>query len=318
MLSRRHLRIKVMQAIYAHLQNQDEFLQRGEKELLRSINKLYDLFIYQISFILEIFLFAEQKLEEAKQKYLPREEDIHPSTNFIDNSIFRALYNNKEYIRESNRLKISWIDQQEMIRTLYSNIKDSPEYKKYMSFENPTFKQDKKLVIDLFGEYIAPYENLESFYEENNIFWASDFPVINSYIVKCLVSLKENWGENDPIPEFRKEDSLFEEDLTFARDLFNITVQKNELYREMISERVINWEIERIAFLDMILLEMALAEILEFPTIPVKVSFNEYIEIAKEFSTPKSKVFINGILDKMIMEFRKKNLINKKGRGLVE
>lgn len=307
-----------MQAVYAYLQNQDEDLIRGEKELIRSIDKLYDLFIYQYSIIVEIFDFAYQRIEESKQKYLPTNEDLNPNTNLIDNRIYRALLENKEYQAEVNRLKISWRDELEMVRKLYNIIKESNEYQKYMSLPAPSFNADKKFIIDFFAEFVVPYENLESFYEEKNIFWASDFPVVNSYIVKSINSIKEKWGASDPIPDFRKETSLLKEDLSFARDLFRKTIISRGKYTDLISEKVINWEIERIAFMDILLLQMALTEILEFPNIPVKVSFNEYIEIAKEFSTPKSKVFINGLLDKLILDLKEKNMIRKTGRGLVE
>ncbi|MCX6234383.1 MAG: transcription antitermination protein NusB [Bacteroidetes bacterium] len=317
MLSRRQLRIKVLQAIYAYIQLENNDLALGEKELMRSINKLQELFIYQLSFIIEIFDFARKMIEQGKLKMLPADEDINPNTKFIDNKVISQFIINRDYNKKTDQLKISWKDEEEMVRRVFQSIRQSQEYKEYMESEQHSYQEDKDILLELFRKYIIPYESLEGYYEEKSIYWASDYPVINIHVIKCIKDVDETWNEHSFLPSSRDEDNE-DEALDFARQLFLKTILKGNEYEKMIAEKALNWESERIALLDMILLKMAISEIIDFPSIPIKVSFNEYIEISKEYSTPKSKVFINGILDKLIAELREKNMIHKSGRGLVE
>jgi N utilization substance protein B len=317
MLSRRLLRIKVMQSLYACSQLEQADMAGSEKELIRSISKLHDLFIYQLSFLADIFVFARKKIENGKLKLLPTDEDLHPNTKFIDNMLISKMLMNRDYQRQEDKLKISWKEEEEMLRRIYNSFCAGEEYRDYMAADGSSFGRDKDIVITLFKNYIAPDEILQSFYEEQNIYWANDYPVVNLFVLKCLKAIDEDWGENALLPDFSEEQG-FEESLDFALELYRTTLCKGSEYEKMISSKTLNWDMERIAHIDMILLKMAVAEILEFSFIPVKVSFNEYIEIAKEYSTPKSKIFINGVLDKLIAELRDKNMINKKGRGLME
>ena len=318
MYSRRHIRIKVMQELYAYLQRGDANLPLAEKELLKSFEKLFDLFIYQLSFLAEIFDFAQLRVEDAKQKLLPTEEDINPDTRFIDNRLINLITQNKEYSFHVNRLKISWKDEKEMIRRILNNFRNNDEYKLFMSSKKDSFNADKKILTDLFREYVASNEALEGFYEEKSIYWANDYPIVTSNIMKCLGEIKEGWTGDDHIPIFYNDPADKNEAKEFALTLFRKTILHRAEFEQMIDKKAVNWELDRIALMDMIILEMALTEILEFPTIPVKVSFNEYIEISKGYSTPKSKVFINGILDKLIHDLKSNNQIKKAGRGLVE
>ncbi len=316
MLSRRHIRIKVMQALYAFTLNGDPDIIKGENELVRSIQRLHELYIYQLSFLTEMVDFARHRLEEAKLKYLPTEEDLNPNTRFIDNRIILQLTNNRDFVRRSNQLKISWKEEEELVRRLYQSIRNSDLYGDYMSSHEDSFEKDRTFILDLFRQYIQIDEALLSFYEEKYMHWANDCFVAFYYIEKTIRAMEENPVKNDllpglpPIPE--------EEDLEFAVQLFQKTIRYSGEFEKMISERTLNWDTERIAMLDMLLLKMALTEIMEFQAIPVKVSFNEYIEISKEYSTPKSKVFINGILDKLISELTQENRIKKTGRGLLD
>ncbi len=307
-----------MQEVYAYLQRRDFNLPLAEKELLKSFEKLYDLFIYQLSFLAEIFDFAQLRAEEAKQKFLPTEEDLNPDTRLIDNRLIDLITKNKEYSFHVNRLKISWNDEKEMIRRILNDFRNNDEYKLFISSKNDSFNADKKILMDLFRGYVASNESLEGFYEAESMYWANDYPVVTSNIIKCLGGIKEGWNEDDHIPIFYTSPADKNEDKEFALTLFRKTILHRDEFEQIIGEKAVNWDLERIALMDMIILEMAITEILEFPTIPVKVSFNEYIEISKSYSTPKSKVFINGILDKLILDLKENNQIKKTGRGLVE
>lgn len=307
-----------MQEVYAYLQRGDSNLPLAEKELIKSFEKLYDLFIYQLSFLAEIFDFAQLRAEEAKQKFLPTKEDLNPDTRLIDNRLIDLITKNKEYSFHVNRLKISWNDEKEMIRGILKKFRNNGENKLSISSNNDSFTADKKFLVDLFRHYVAPNESLEGFYEAESMYWANDYPIVTSNIIKCLGKIIEKWNEDDHIPIFYTSPADKNEDKEFALTLFRKTVLHRDEFEQMIGEKAVNWDLERIALMDMIILEMAITEILEFPTIPVKVSFNEYIEISKSYSTPKSKVFINGILDKLILDLKEKNQIKKTGRGLVE
>lgn len=316
MMSRRHIRIKVLQAIYAYIQNIDPDILRGQHELIRSIDKLHELYIYQLSFLLALFEFAGLRLEEAKQKYLPTEEDLNPNTRFVDNLVIAKLSENRDYIRRASQLKISWKDQEELVRRMNNAIRGTPEYQEYMAAGQVSFEADKAFILHLLRKHIYPEEGLVSLYEEKNIYWANDYPVVYQYVEKTIRALEEEHRETDPLPGLPADPD--EEDREFAVDLYRKTIRRTEEYEKLISQRTLNWDAERIAMMDMILLKMALAEFTEFPTIPIKVSFNEYIEISKEYSTPKSKVFINGVLDKLILELTAEQKIKKSGRGLID
>ncbi|HOW25704.1 MAG TPA: transcription antitermination factor NusB [Bacteroidales bacterium] len=316
MLSRRHIRIKVMQALYAFTINGGPDILKGESELIRSILRLHDLYAYQISFLIEIFDFARQRMEEAKLKFLPTEEDLHPNTRFVDNRIIHQLTSNIDFCRRSDQLRISWKEEEELVRRLYHSIRGSELYKEYMSSPENNYQLDREFIQKLISEHINSEEALISFYEEKSIHWANDYSAAYYYIDKTISALEEDMHRSDPLPGLPPEPE--EEDRDFAVSLYRQTIRHSDEYGKMISDRTLNWDTERIAMLDMLLLKMAIAEFLEFPTIPVKVSFNEYIEISKEYSTPKSKVFINGILDKLITELTQENKIKKTGRGLLQ
>ncbi len=305
-----------MQALYAYTLNNNSDILRGENELVRSIHKLNDLYIYQLSFLIEIFEFARHWMEEAKQKFLPTEEELNPNTRFIDNTIIQQLSGNLDFCHRTDQLKISWKEEEELVRRLYQSIRNSDLCKDYMLSPTNNYERDRAFILDLFKQHINGEEALISYYEEKNIHWANDYTVALYYIEKTIRALEENAKESDPLPGIPSQSE--DDDRDFAVSLYKKTIQHNEEYEKMIAQSTLNWDTERIAMLDMLLLKMALTEFMEFPSIPIKVSFNEYIEISKEYSTAKSKVFINGILDKLINELTQENKIKKSGRGLLE
>lgn len=314
MLNRRHLRIKVMQALYAYFQSHNHEVAIGEKELLKSINKLYDLYIYILLLVMEVFEFAEHRMEENKLKRLPTQEDLNPNTRFVDNTVAKMLMDSPYLKREIEARKLSWADEKELIRKIFRDIREDEHYEDYMNAPSTDFEKDKQMVIRVFKHHIAGHEHLHFLYEEHSIFWASDLDVVNTAVLKTLQGLKEGDDLNWLLPLYKD----VEDDRKFVIDLYRKTIVHSEEYSQLIETKTKNWEMDRIAVLDILLMKMAVSELLNFSSIPTKVTLNEYIEISKDFSTPKSKIFINGILDQLLADFKRENKLDKAGRGLME
>ncbi len=319
MLSRRHLRIKVMQAIYAMNRADGVSMKEGEDFLKESLSMIHDLYIHQLSFLVEFIDFANVKIEDAKLKYLPTEEDLNPNTRFIDNRFIKQLSQNKEFNLRRNNLKISWADEQEMIRKLYNIFKGSDEYQAYMSAEKNDYEADKDILIKFVKRFAGRYELLESFYEAQSVFWADDFDTANMMVIKTLKLWKESYDEMQILPGIynTKGKADPKEDEKFVYSLFRKTLLNGDKYFDIISENVKNWDSDRIAMLDMLILKMAATEFEFFPSIPIKVTINEYLEISKIYSTEKSKTFINGVLEKIMTYLKENERLNKFGRGLL-
>lgn len=315
MLNRRYLRVKVMQALYAFVQSDGKDLNKHEKELLQSIDKIYDLYIYLITLIVEIRDQAQRIAEDSKSKRLPTANDLNPNTRFIDNRLIHLLANSVEIKREAEQRKVNWVDQGELIRKILNNIKADEDYTKYMDEPNPSFESDKNFVIDFYKQHIAEFEPLEDFFEERSIYWLDDMRLVNSVIIKFFERFNEHTPAVFPLLTLYKDE---EEDRQFVIDLFRKTIIHDKENEKLIADKTKNWEVERIALMDILLMKMAITEIKNFPSIPVKVSLNEYIDLSKLYSSPKSKMFINGILDKLVLDFKERNELNKAGRGLME
>lgn len=322
MLSRRHLRIKALQALYAFYQSGSDDLAQGEKFLLKSTDKLYELYIHQFSFLLKLVGFAANRMEEAKKKFFPTEEDLHPNTRFIENKFLAQISENKDFNRWSRALKINWADDGNIFHRAYQEIRTLPAWIKYMAAPTNTYRQQKDFVIALVLEYISGFESLRQYYEDKSIFWADeDFDTSLMMVIKTAKEYKESYGEERLLPMLYKaepDDDEPLEDKQFMIKLFRNTLLKDKEYEKQIEQQVENWELERIAIMDMIIMKMALAELVSFPSIPVKVTINEYIEISKTYSSVKSKYFVNGILDKLVIKMKEDGTIRKTGRGLIE
>ncbi|MFO8088114.1 MAG: transcription antitermination factor NusB [Bacteroidales bacterium] len=320
MLTRRHLRIKVMQAVYAHLSVEGQSLGQGEKKMVQSFQQLFDLFIYQLSFLIEVFDFAELKIEEGKNKLLPTREDLDPNVLFIENRLIAKLRQNRDIKKHTERLRINWSDHQEIVRKVFQEIKGGAIYQNFMAKKKSSFKEDRTLLLQLIKEYVADSEDLQYHYEEQNIFWDEDYFAANRLLINSIEGMMPDDDELTPLPGVFKDldEDGKSEDRQFAIDLFRKTVLKGADFDDMIAGRAKNWEFERIAKVDIILIKMALVELLYFPSIPIKVTINEYVEISKYYSTPKSRIFINGILDNLVHEWMNEGKIQKIGRGLKE
>jgi N utilization substance protein B len=315
MLSRRFLRIKVMQALYAFFHSEDKNISKHEKEMFSSFERIYDLYLYLLLLMVEIRECGRARIAIRKVKRLPTSEDINPNKKFVDNKIFSIIAINKKAAAESLKRKISWEKEPEVAQKLFLKITESEEYKAYLESPVNDFKHDKKFISEIYRNVIAGDESLEGFFEEMNIHWADDIDFVNTLVLKTIDYITESATDNLPIALLYKDEA---EDKEFAKELFHKVIEFGEETDKLIQGKTENWELERIAFMDVLLMKMAIVEFLYFPTIPVKVSLNEYIELAKQYSTPKSSVFINGILDKLLAEFKKDGRLQKEGRGLVE
>jgi transcription antitermination protein NusB len=320
MLSRRFLRIKVMQAVYAFQQEGPESISAGEKQLVASLDKLYELFIRQLSLIIEVADFARRRIEENRLKQLPTPEDLNPNLRFTENRFIAQLANNREYLRRYNAYKINWVDEEEMIRKFYNLMREDEAYITYMNKPEVTYTDDKQLVIMVILRIFSESDLLRSYFDERNIFWTEDFDTAVMMVDKAIRGFRASDDEFASLPTLLKDENHSEgsEDMDFVKRLYRKTLVNNDSLNKVISERAANWEIDRIAVIDTILIKMAITELIEFPSIPVKVSLNEYIELSKEYSSPKSKIFINGVLDKLIADYKDQGIIKKSGRGLME
>lgn len=319
MLNRRFLRIKVLQALYAYIESGEENVSKGVKHLLESVDKLYELFIWQLSFLVETKRFAENKITENKHKYIPKYEDLHPNTKYVDNRLLNALENNLDLRKFESEFKISWGEEsQDVVKNYYNLMKDSPEYKKYMTDKVDNFQADKKFIVTMISHYFADLDVLQDFYEDKSIYFCDDYHLVSSLLVDYFGKVK-NFDPSTKLPAIYKTDTAeANADENFIQELFRETISHNEEFGKLIADNTNNWEKERICLMDMIILKMALTEFVCFPFIPVKVTMNEYIEISKYFSTPKSKIFVNGILDKLAKKLTEAGKIDKKGLGLLE
>lgn len=314
MLNRRHLRIKVFQAVYSYLRGAKNDLGIGERELLSSVNRIHELFVLHASVFTELHSFATKRIEERKNKRLPSQEDLNPNLRFVDNQLLKALSNSNSLQIKIEDYKISWASHGDVIQKLYKTIEDSNAYKKYMSSDSPGVEEQKSFLIKIYREFIADNEVLQDFFEERSIHWSDDHYFVCGYIVKYLKGFQTRFSEDYRVPDLYKD---LDDDVDFIQTLYRKTLVNGVAYQEIIMDKAKNWEADRIAVIDFIFMKMAVCELVNIPSVPIKVTLNEYIELSKTYSTPKSRVFINGILDKIIPDLKQKGEIKKIGRGLM-
>ncbi|WP_211089506.1 transcription antitermination factor NusB [Flavobacterium supellecticarium] len=315
MLNRRHIRVKVMQSIYAMHQNGSDNLEKEEKFLFHSIENIQDLYLIMLSSLVEIKKAEEDFIDKSSKKHLATQEERNPNKKFINNAVLDILSeNNSLSIALEDRKITNWKNNDDYILILLDAIKKSKLYDTYMRNNVNTFEEDQQFVVDVFTEIIAPNEKLYDYLEDHKLTWIDDIPLVNTAIQKQLKQIKNS---SDPDSFYVSKLYKDADDKEFVRNLFRKTVLNNpELTKEFI-DKTPNWDAERIAEIDAIILKMAICEFLKFPSIPVKVTINEYLEIAKEYSTPKSSIFINGILDNLVKDYQKDNRLIKTGRGLM-
>jgi len=300
-------------ALYAFNRREDENLAQAETELMFSIGKTYDLYHYLLLLILDVADIASEKIDQALQKIMPTKEDLNPQKWFIDNLVIAQLRKSTVFNKYVSSKKLSWVNYSHIPRLLYNKMITWDVYEEYMQEEIHNYQSDKKFLIKLITDLFANSEDLQSNLEEQSIFWNDDMEYISAMVEKTLKKFKAESGENTQLMPLYKN----EEDEEFVKILFRKAILNSKKCSELIDKNTTNWEVDRIALMDILVMQLAVTEVLEFPEIPVKVTLNEYIEIAKYYCTSKSSTFVNGILDNIVKEIRNEGLFNKFGRGLI-
>ncbi|SDS58577.1 NusB antitermination factor [Formosa sp. Hel1_31_208] len=303
-----------MQTLYASKGSESDNIKNNEKFLLLSLNSMYDLFLAQLSLLIEVHKKAKDRLDKNQLKLLATQEDKNPNAKFINNEVLVLLSTNEalQELIEDQKENLWYLDF-EYVDVIFKVIIESDIYKDYMATKTSTFKEDKNFIIDIFTEIIAPNDKLYDYFEDKRITWLDDLPVVNTAILKLLKKVKAASDGNMFTPELFKD----LEDKEFGLDLLKKTILNQGVFNTEIASKTKNWDADRITQIDTVLMQMAICEFQKFPSIPVKVTINEYLEIAKEYSTPKSSTFINGILDKILKEYSEEGQFNKIGRGLL-
>jgi N utilization substance protein B len=300
-----------MQSLYSFFQQENADVVAHEKDLFKSLDKIYDLYIYILVLFTDMHHVALLVSEENKNKRLPTKEDLEPNLRFIENSLLVRLTNSDDLKKEVANRKISWQSDFDLVRKLYAELKQTDLYKDYMSSTTPSAKEDKQFLISVATEFLYQHDLLNHLFEEKNLHWADDTFGAFSMVARTFESFS---GTIQLTPLYKDKEDYQQ----FISTLFRKTIAGNKEYEKLIDEKTKNWELERIASMDVLLMKMALAEFMNVSNVPVKVSLNEYIDISKEYSTPNSKTFINGVLDKIIADLKRDNKIQKTGRGLLE
>ena len=306
------LRIKVIKALYAHLKSDADSLMASEKTLVASIDKTYDLYFLMLSLIAELAHYAEQRQELARKKQLPTYEDLNPNRKFVENAVVRLIAQSDAVNDHLAARKLSWAKYPELIKTLYSQLEQSDYYKSYMANAERSWKEDLALVTDFYTHELEECEMLEDVLDEISILWNDDLGFALIMVTRTLSNMRASHTDVKVLPKFKSE-----EDLDFAMQLFEKAAIGYDSNLQQIERFTRNWDVERIAFMDNLIMATAVAELTTFPSIPVKVTLDEYIEIAKFYSTAGSSTFINGVLDKAVASLTEEGKINKSGRGLI-
>ncbi len=302
-----------MQVIYAFQQSDVKDIKQQEKNLLASVDKVFEMYISLLALITDVVQYAEVDAIDRANKHLPSEDDLNANLKVLNNRFIQLLINNSAYIDAVKKYKVSWSFDPELARSLFSTLKNTDEYKEYLVKTDDDLHSDKDLIKFIFKKVILKSTLAQQALEEKHINWQVDQDVLQAMIAKTLKNFSSETGEQ----KLAQISANWDEDREFILDLYQKTIAHNATYQELIGGKTQNWEADRIAMMDVILMKMALAELIYFTSIPVKVTINEYLELAKEFSTPKSNSFINGILDKILDDLKEQGKIRKYGRGLL-
>jgi N utilization substance protein B len=293
--------------VYAWYQNRDKDLRQVERELLLGLQKSYDLYYYLLKLMIEITDLHEKRVNSNLNKFLPTSEDLNPKMHIVNNQFIEQLRGNRMFINYITERPMSWESNFNFVKGILDNILESDIYKEYAQLEKPTYKDDKEFWRKVFRSFIHRNETLDDILEDESIFWNDDIEIVQSFVLKTIKQFTKSEGEDQPLlPMFNDE-----EDREYATKLLRETLVNGKDYREQITKNADNWDFERIAFMDVVIMQVAMAELYEFSTIPIKVTLNEYIDLAKAYSTPKSSTFINGVLDAIVKDLKKSDNIFK-------
>jgi len=301
-----------MQSVYAMHQSKNDDLIREEKLLKLSVDRMQDMYVLLLSLLVEVRDMERSFIEASRKKILATKEEKSPNPKFINNKVIQILNESNSLALYIDEHKLNnWYLDSDYVKNIWKTTKESDFYAAYMANEKDSFELDKEFVIRMFREIIAPDEKIADYFEDKNISWVDDIPFVNTWVAKTLNQLTPLKGIY--VGSLYKD----EDDQKYVSELFRKTMLNDGMLSEEVDQRTPNWDMERIADVDLILIKMAICEFLKFPSIPTRVTINEYIEIAKDYSTDKSSFFINGVLDKISKEFDKSKRLNKIGRGLL-
>lgn len=307
MINRVLLRIKIIQILYSFYKGDGNSVPAAEKELFHSIERTYDLYFHLLQLSIEITQYAASRIESKRNKLRPSEEDLNPNTRFIDNSFIQQLTTNTQFVEYLTNQKLSWVNHPDTIKQLYEELIKTGFYADYMNAATVDYAADKDIWRKIYKKICLQSEELDNSIEDQSIYWVDDLEIVISFVIKTIKRFDQSAKENQSLlPMFKDQ-----EDADFARKLLRAVLTHGNEYRQMIDENTKNWELDRIAYMDILIMQVALAEIMVFPTIPVNVTLNEYIEIAKNYSTEKSGTFINGVLDNIVGQLKKDNKLIK-------
>ena len=313
MITRRHIRSKVMQSIYAFRKQDKPVYDYEEKQLKESLDEYYDLYCLILDLLCSLDNYAKEYYEKSKAKHFASQEEKNPNLKFVNNAILVRLNENEHLQKHIKKRKLNyWQVDTSYVSHLWDKIRSSSIYSDYLNQEGQDFQEDKFFIISIFKSIIAPDEKLLDYLEDKNITWIDDYPWVNTAIIKKLESIKKKEKEFKIPALFKNAD-----DQKFGKTLLLKTLENYDEYTNDLSGNTPNWDLERITDIDAILIKMALCEFSHFPSIPMKVSINEYVEIAKEYSTPNSGTFVNGVLDKLSTSYQNEGKMYKVGRGLL-
>ena len=307
MINRVLIRLKIIQLVYAYYQNGSKNLDSAEKELFFSLSKAYDLYNYLLMLMVALTNYAQKRVDAGKAKLAPTSEDLSPNMKFIENKFVAQLEVNKQLLEFISNQKKTWDNDQEFVKELYDKITASDLYKEYMASSDSSYEADRELWRKLYKSFVFNNDSHDQVLEDQSLYWNDDKEIVDTFVLKTIKKFEESKGASQPLlPEFKDD-----EDQEFARRLFRRTILNGDYYRHLISDNTRNWDLDRVAFMDVVIMQCALAEILSFPNIPISVSLNEYVEIAKLYSTAKSGSFINGTLDGIVNQLKKEGKLTK-------
>jgi N utilization substance protein B len=313
MLNRRHIRIKVLQVLFAYYNDDEPNAASYEKMLFESVNRFRDLYVGFIQLMVEMHSLSIEKIESGMNKKLPSHEDLHPNTKFAANAVLRILSHSVSLEKATKENHLKWTENRELLKQMFKDIQDCHDYQEYLSSDQRSFDHDKEIVVKLFKRHLVNFELMHDYLEEQGIFWNDDIDLTASMVLRSLKAIKESDTDIEFLPLWKEGD----EEEEFCRQLFRKTLSTGADTKERVALVTPNWETDRIANMDLVLLKMAIAEAIYFESIPTKVTMNEYIELAKFYSTPKSATFINGVLDNLMPKMVEEGKIKKVGRGLI-
>ncbi len=304
MINRVLIRLKVVQIVYAYYKNSGKSLKAAEDEVFFSLSKAYDLYNYLLLLIPGVTHYAADRISFLSMKIRPTESDMNPNLKFVNNRFVAQLENNAQLAKFAEKSKLNWVDNSDFLRRLLDAIESSEIYKEYMASGQSSYEEDKEIWRKLYKNFIFENEELDSLLEEQSLYWNDDKSIVDTFVLKTIKRFAED--DDALLPEYKDT-----ADMEFARKLFRSAIVNAEEYRRMMGENSKNWDMSRLAFMDVVVMQVALAELTSFDDIPVSVTLNEYVEIAKYYSTVKSGSFVNGLLDTITKRMRQEGKISK-------